>query len=123
MILQTTPVEIAIKTLESLGFFKFILPYMITAAIFYGLLRKSQLFGDPERNVAVNAIISVSAALLVWASPVLLGITDFERYLSLFIMQSLSIMFVFVTGILIISMFIGPDLPTKFTELLGNRKT
>ncbi|MEM5811502.1 MAG: hypothetical protein QW641_00990 [Candidatus Aenigmatarchaeota archaeon] len=122
MIFQT-PIEIAIRNLEAIGFFQFILPYMITSAIFYGLLRKSQLFGDPDRNVVVNAIIALSAALLVWASPILLGITNFEKMLSLFIMQGLSIMFVFIIGILIMSMFIGPNLPEKFAELIGNRKT
>jgi len=121
MIIQANPIEIGIRNLENLGFFSFIIPYMMTAAIFYGLLRKSQLFGDPDRNIAVNAIIAMSAALLVWASPVILGI-NIKNALALFVLQSVAIMFAFVIGTLILSMFVGPDLPAKLSEILGNKK-
>lgn len=120
--MELSPIEVAIQNLDKLGFFTFIIPYMITATIFYGLLRKSQLFGDPDKNVAVNAVISLSAALLVWASPVILGISIKEQ-LALFVLQSMAVLFAFIVGTLLLGIFIGPDLPAKLGEILGNKKT
>ena len=61
---MTTPLEIVLINLEKMGFFAF-LPFILTAAIFYGLLRRSKLFGEPEKNIVVNAVISLVAAFMV----------------------------------------------------------
>ena len=53
------------------GIFEFYLPFVLMFAIFYGLLSKSKLFGEPnEKRVRnVNIIVSVVAALFVMVYP------------------------------------------------------
>ncbi|MDI6807290.1 MAG: hypothetical protein QMD14_05845, partial [Candidatus Aenigmarchaeota archaeon] len=62
---MVSPFEAVVQRLWDLGFFTYILPYILTVAIFYGLLRKSQIFGAPEKNVAVNASVALVASLFV----------------------------------------------------------
>lgn len=114
---MTTPFDIAIRTLEGLGFFKFLLPFILSAAIFYGLLRKSQLFGPPERNVAVNATVALAASFFIWSWPVLMGI-DITAQMSAFFMQGFSVTIVAMVGLLLAGMFLPPDLPTIISEKL-----
>lgn len=65
---------------KDIGFFEFYLPFLLTFAIFYGLLEKIQLFGPKSRNI--NLIISVIVSLYIIAfTPV--GIT-FAQFLSTF---------------------------------------
>ena len=73
-----------IQYLDSIGFFKFVVPYILTTAIFYGLLRRSKIFGEKQESVAINATIALSAALLVTAAPILVGI-DIHTALSHFL--------------------------------------
>lgn len=107
--------EIAILKLKAFGFFKFLLPFILTAAIIYGLLRKSQLFGEPDKNVAVNATIAFTVSLFVWAAPIILGI-DIERNLAAFWIQGLSVSLIIIVGLMLASMFFPPDLAKQLTE-------
>lgn len=91
------PISQLIINLNNLGFFRFIIPFILTSAIFYGLLRRSRIFGDPKENVAVNATIAISAAFLVSAAPIIAGI-DIANYLSGFLIYSLFV----IIGIIII---------------------
>jgi len=84
-----------ILTLHQLGFFKFLIPYILTLAIFYGLLRKSRIFGEPEKNVAINATIAASAAFLVSAAPIIAGI-DITSYLSGFLIYVMFVIFAMI---------------------------
>ncbi len=90
-------IENIIKSLQGLGFFSFIIPFVLTTAIVYGLLRKSKIFGEPEKNVAVNATIAISIGFLVCAAPILAGI-DIKTYLAKFLAYS----FLFLIFILVI---------------------
>ena len=90
---MTDVFTITIQWLESIGFFKFFLPYILTATIFYGLLRKSKIFGEKRESIAINATISLCAALFVTASPVLVGI-DLSKPLSQFLTFSLLVFLV-----------------------------
>jgi len=101
--------EIAILKLQSLGFFTFLLPFILTAAIIYGGLRRAQLFGEPERNVAVNAIVAFIISLFVWAAPVILGI-DIETKLSAFFIQGFSVSLIVLIALVLAGMFFPPDL-------------
>ncbi|MEM0243468.1 MAG: hypothetical protein QXS69_00870 [Candidatus Aenigmatarchaeota archaeon] len=85
------PISNLIITLNNLGFFKFIIPFILTSAVFYGLLRKSKIFGDPKENMAVNSVISISAAFLVSAAPIIAGI-DITQYLSGFLIYTIFVM-------------------------------
>ena len=48
---------------RNIGFFEFYLPFVLTFAIFYGLLEKAKLFGEKSRNI--NLVIAAVAALYV----------------------------------------------------------
>jgi len=114
-----TPV---IQRLTELGFFKFMLPYILTSAVFYGLLRKSQVFGKPDENVAVNAVVALIASFMVWASPVILGI-DIQTQLAAFFTQGIVVTLVFMIALLITGMFLPPDLTGYLSKNLfqGNK--
>lgn len=112
---MVTPFELVITRMWDLGVFHFLL-YMLTSAVFYGLLRKSKLFGDPKENVAVNAVVAIVASLMVWASPVIVFGVDIIKDLMLFFAQSLVAMIVLLVSLLMLSMLMPPDLPTKLSE-------
>ena len=100
---MASPFEIVIGRLRDLGFFEFLLPFLLTSAIFYGLLRRSQIFGPPERNVAVNAVVALVAAFMVWAYPVLIGV-NVETQLSQFFFSGMVILLTVMVFLLGISM-------------------
>ena len=87
----------------------FLLPFTLTSAIFYGALRKSQIFGEPEKNVAVNGVVSLVASMMVWAAPIILGI-DIQTSLATFFVQGLFATLVIMVGLVIVGMFAPPDL-------------
>ncbi|MEM5828345.1 MAG: hypothetical protein QW197_02475 [Candidatus Aenigmatarchaeota archaeon] len=84
-----------ILTLHQIGFFRFLIPFILTSAIFYGLLRKSKIFGEPEKNVAVNATVAISSAFLVSAAPIIAGI-DITAYLSGFLIYTMFVIFAII---------------------------
>lgn len=112
---MTTPFDTAILTLKDIGFFHFVLPFILSAAIFYGLLRKTQLFGPSEKNIAINATISLVASFFVWSMPVLLGINITEE-IGTFFVQGMSVTLVAMIGLLVGGMFLPPDLPKIIGE-------
>jgi len=126
---------IVIKKLQELGAFNFLFPFMLSTAIFYGLLRKSKIFSSPttikdkktgeERTVegsqSVNAIIALVAGFLVWAYPILAGV-NIEQQLSVFFMQGMVVTLVFVIALMLASMFMKPDLPKQLEKALGGNK-
>jgi len=107
--------EIAILKLQALGFFTFLLPFILTAAIIYGGLRRSQLFGEPERNVAVNAVVAFVISLFVWAAPIILGI-DIETKLSAFFIQGFSVSLIVIIALILAGMFFQPDLAKSLSD-------
>jgi len=115
------PFEFTIKKLQELGFFQFLLPFMLTATVFYGLLRKSKIFGEPKENVVVNGMVSLIAAFMVWASPILLGI-NIETQLSLFFLYSMIGILVFLVSLIIASLFFPPDLPKFLADNLKSTR-
>ena len=112
---MASPFEQVILRLGELGFFKFLLPFFLTSAIFYGLLRKSKVFGEPDKNIVVNAIVALTAGFMVWAYPILVGV-DIQTQFSTFILQSTLAMFAIVVALLIAGMFFPEDLPKKFAD-------
>jgi len=114
-----TPV---IERLQEIGAFNFLFPYILTSAIFYGLLRKSQIFGKPTENVAVNGVVALVAAFMVLAYPILSGVS-IEGLLPAFFMQGLVVLLVFMIVLMIMGMFLPPNLPQVLSEGLfqGNK--
>ncbi|MDY6789025.1 MAG: hypothetical protein SVV03_03605, partial [Candidatus Nanohaloarchaea archaeon] len=49
-----------IQNLQNVGFFQYFLPFVLVMAVFYGLLRKFELFEDK----AVDATVALVAAFL-----------------------------------------------------------
>ena len=115
---MANPFELVILRLSELGFFTFLLPFILVAAILYGLLRKSQIFGPPEKNVAVNAVVAIVASFMVWASPIIAGI-NIEKELARFFVQSMIATLVLMMAVLAAGMFFGPDLPKTIQDKLG----
>ncbi len=109
------PFEMTIKKLQELGFFQFFLPFILTATVFYGLLRKSKIFGEPKENVIVNGVVSLTAAFMVWASPILLGI-NIETQLATFFLYSMIGILVVSVCLLLISLVCPPDLPKHLAD-------
>lgn len=107
--------EIAILKLQALGFFQFLLPFILTSAIIYGGLRRAQLFGDADKTVAVNAVIALVVSLFVWAAPIILGI-NVEAKLSTFFIQGFSVSLVVLFGLIFASMFFEPDIAKRLSE-------
>lgn len=110
-----TVFEIAILKLQGLGFFQFLLPFILTAAIIYGGLRRAQLFGESEKNVAVNAVVAFVISLFVWAAPIILGI-DIETKLSAFFIQGFSVSLIVLIALVLAGMFFPPDLAKNLSE-------
>lgn len=101
--------------LQEIGAFNFLFPYLLTTSIFYGLLRKTRIFGDPDRNVSVNGIIALVSGFMVWAFPILRGI-DVETQLSTFFMQGMIVILVLMVGLMLVGMILPEDLPIKLWE-------
>ncbi|MEM5879226.1 MAG: hypothetical protein QXU74_01910 [Candidatus Aenigmatarchaeota archaeon] len=116
---MVNPFELVILRLKDMGFFTFLLPFILVSAILYGLLRKSQIFGPPEKNVAVNAVVAIVASFMVWAAPVIAGI-NIEEQLANFFVQSMIVTVVLMVAVLAAGMFFGPDLPSRL-EKLGSK--
>ncbi len=109
----------AIIQLRNIGAFNFLFPFLLTMAIFYGLLRKSKIFGPPETNIAVNAIVSLVAAFMVWSYPVINGV-DIEGKLSAFFAQGIVVTLVLMMGMLGAGMILPPDF--KWDKLFEGNK-
>src|SRR5437879_1623057 len=110
----------AITRLAQLGFFNFFLPFLLTLAVFFGLLRKSKIFGEPEQNIAVNGVVAIVAAFMVWSYPVLAGV-DVATQFAKFFFDVLVVFMGIVVSLLIVGMFLPPDLPARLSEKLGPR--
>lgn len=118
---MANPFETVILKMKDLGMFQFMFPFLLSAAIFYGLIRKSKVFGEPEKNVAINAVVSLVAAFMVWSYPILAGV-DIETQLASFFMQGMSATLVILIGLLISSMFMPPDLPAELSKIFKTGK-
>jgi hypothetical protein len=110
------PMEVTIQKMRELGFFQFILPFIMTSAIFYGALRKSQIFGDPDKNVTVNGIVALVAAFMVWSYPIIAGV-NIETQLATFFTHGMIATVAIMLGLIVSSMFMPPNLP----EFLGKK--
>lgn len=126
---------IVIKKLQEMGAFNFLFPFMLTTAIFYGLLRRSKIFMmtkkeyvtnrdtkekkeyEVEVGSAVNAVVAVIAGFMVWAYPILTGV-NVEKQLSVFFMQGAIVTLIFVIALMILGMFMKPDISEQLHELL-----
>ena len=57
--------ENLIEIAQNYGIFNFLLPFLLTFSIFYGILRKSKIFGSDEKAERINAVIAFVAAFYI----------------------------------------------------------
>lgn len=58
--------EQVVSLLETIGFFNYILPFLLVFVIIYSILRLTKIFGDPKDAGSANAIISLVVALFIF---------------------------------------------------------
>ncbi len=119
---MASPFETVITRLQDIGAFQFLFPFMLTAAVFYGLIRKSHIFGKPEENVAVNAVVALVAAFMVWAYPILAGV-DIETQLSTFFFNAAVSILTIVVGLMVAGLFFPPNLAEEIGKRLKGGKS
>jgi len=114
-----TPV---ILKLQEIGAFNFLFPFMLVSAVTYGLLRKSQIFGPPDENMAVNGVVALMISFMVWSIPITMGI-NMEEQLGSFLMHGFTVTMVLLVAIMLMGMFAPPNLPEHLvkTALAGNK--
>jgi len=94
---------------KSTGIFDFYLPFVLSFAIFYGLLEKSKIFGDSSKDKKVrniNVIIAFSASLMIIIFTPLSALVTF---LGNMIGQTFVAMVVLLAFVLIFYMLVPPS--------------
>lgn len=116
---MANPFDFVINRLNVLGFFQLLL-FVLASAVFYGLLRKSKLFGEPDRNIVVNGVVALVAAFMVWAAPTLLGINLQDATMTFFA-QGISATLIVMIALMITGMFAPEGLGKVLQENLKGR--
>lgn len=110
--------EVVVQKLNEFKIFDFILPFIISSALMYALLRRSKLFGEMREGQILSAVVSLSVAFLIFGYPVLVGFA-FGTQLSAFFTQLTIIGLLFIMALVFASMFY-PDFPKMMTEKLAS---
>jgi len=95
-----------IEILRQFGFFSFFFPFLLMFAIFYALLAKSKIFGDPKEKTVkrINTVVSFIASFFVLA---LTPLVDLAAFLSAFF-GTLFMILVAILCFLIIAFMVIP---------------
>jgi hypothetical protein len=119
---MTSALETLLINLNRMGFFAF-LPFLLTSAIFYGLLRRSKIFGEPEKNIVVNATVALVAAFMVWAYPIITGtsIEEYQQFFSSFFLKGTIATLTVVIGLIIANMFFPEGFGVTLNEKLKGK--
>lgn len=106
-----------VANLQNIGVFKFFLPFILMFAIFYGLLSKTHIFGNPKDDpgvVKINAIVSFVAAMFIMIFPttnsLVYGATNFaiDTFLGQFVGGALIFFVVIIVFLMILFMIATP---------------
>ena len=93
--------DVFIGNLDKLGFFDFLLPFLLFMAIIYGILSKYEPFRKPgadgEPTVAINAVISIVMSFFI------INYTPIGFYFT----ELFALMATVVAGILVLTIVIG----------------
>lgn len=109
--------ESVVQKMVDFGLYDYVIPFILTSAIMFALLRKSRVIGD---SVVLNGVFSVSVGLLIFAFPVLTGIT-YGQELSTFFVQGSFWIFILVLAVLIASVFY-PDITKMLMDQMKTRQ-
>ena len=110
---MTNPFQIVAERLGELGFYNFFLPWVITSAVIWGLLKKSEVFG--KNAVVINSVLSIGISFFIWGSILIGGGPDVGLSLSKFFTQMSLIAIGFAVMLVIGSIFF-PDFPAKLKD-------
>ena len=113
---MANPFEIVVQKMIDLGFYNFLFPFIITAAIMFALLKKSKVLGD---SVQLNAVVALSVAFLIFGFPVLAGISLATPLATFFTQITVWVLIGFV-GFLFASFFY-PDLTGFLAKTMNTR--
>ena len=86
-----------LETLRFLGFFDFLLPWLFTFAVVFGLLRSSKLFGEQNSRISAALALVVAFFVVGFSGPLLSSF-----FISIFGGAS-----IVIAGILVIVLFLG----------------
>ena len=75
------------QTLQTLGFFKFFLPFLLFFAIIYGALQKTQVFGKDRKDIdaIIALVISLIATTTAWVIDAIQGFLPWVGFIALVI--------------------------------------
>jgi len=110
---MVSPFEAVARRLGELGVYDFLLPWLITSAIIWGLLEKSQIFG--EGKAAINSVLSISISFFIWGFLIFTGSKEVGSSLSKFFTQ-MSFVAVGFAVILLVGSLFYPDFPEALEE-------
>lgn len=113
---MTSPFEAVAQKLIDLGFYDYLIPFIITSAIVYGLLKKTKILGE---SVVINGALSLSIAFLIFAFPAFFGVS-FALPLTRFFGGAVVWILVFLIGFLLAGFFY-PDLGKILAETFTRR--
>ena len=106
-----SPIEIMLGNMNRLGFFEFLLPWILFLAIIFAILKKSEVFGE---EISVNAVIAaVVSFFIINYAPAGIAMTLGTFFTTLF-----GIAAVIIAGLLVGILFLGMA-GIKPEELLG----
>lgn len=104
--------QIAVERLIEVGFYNFLLPFILFATVLYAVLRKTQILGE---SPLIHGIVSVIVGLFVFGAPVIVG-ADISGGLTAFLTQGAIGILVVLVGFLIASFFY-PNITEKIGEI------
>lgn len=104
--------QIAVERLVDVGFYNFLLPFILFTTVLYAVLRKTQILGE---SPVIHGIVSVAVGLFVFGIPVILG-TSITSGLTAFLTQGVIVILVLLFGFLI-SSFFYPNIAEKLPEI------
>lgn len=103
---MVSPFETLVRNLVNLGFYNFVLPFIISAIVLYAILKKSKILG--ESNV-INITLSIAVAFMIFGFPVITGLS-IGGPLATFFTQAVIFGFVFAVALIVASIFY-PNMP------------
>ncbi len=104
-----SPIEIMLGNMNRLGFFEFLMPWILFLAIIFALLKKSEVFGE---EISVNAVIAAVVSFFI------INYTPLGMTLGTFFTTLFGLAAVIIAGLLVGILFIGMA-GIKPEELLG----
>lgn len=112
--MPTTALSSALDVLKQFGVFEVYLPFLLTFALFYGLLKKMNLFGEGSNKIT-TVVAGVVAAYVMIFSPAAIPISQF---FATFFTQASVLLVVLLVGVMVVGLlWSSPHLGLKVPDL------